>query len=96
VRLLQHLLSPQNSGEWTRAAGTLPTRAAALTHWDQTDPYTAFLSVQLPQARPLPAATIRNVVGPILRKAIEDVLAERVTPAEAARVAVTTLNPGKN
>ena len=40
ARLLQHLLSPQNNGEWTRAAGVLPGRAAALAQWDQADPYT--------------------------------------------------------
>ncbi len=95
VRLLQQLLSPQNSGEWTRAAGVLPGRAAALAQWDQSDPYTAFIGKQLAQARPLPSLTVRNVVGPLIRKAIEDVLAERATPAEAARAAVAALNPGK-
>ncbi len=95
VRLLQYLLSPQNNGEWTRAAGVLPGRAAALAQWDPTEPYTTFIGEQLAQARPLPPAAVRNVVGPIMRKAIEDVLAERATPAEAARAAVAALSPGK-
>ena len=95
ARLLQHLLSPQNNGEWTRAAGVLPGRAAALAQWDQGNPYTTFVGDQLARAQPLPSAAIRNAVGPVLRKAIEDVLAERATPAEAARAAVAAINPGK-
>ena len=96
VRLVQHLLSPQNNGEWTRAAGVLPGRAAALAQWDQFDAYTTFTGDQLAQALPPPPAAIRNVVGPLLRKAIEDVLAGRATPAEAARAAVAAVSTGKN
>jgi ABC-type glycerol-3-phosphate transport system substrate-binding protein len=95
AQLVQHLLLPQNNGEWTRAAGVLPGRAAALAQWDQTDPYTTFVSDQLARARPLPSAAIRNVVGPVLRKAIEDVLAGRASPAEAARTAVAAVRPEK-
>jgi ABC-type glycerol-3-phosphate transport system substrate-binding protein len=95
ARLLQQLLSPQNNGAWTRAAGVLPGRAAALAQWDQTDPYTAFASKQLALARPLPSATLRNVVGPVLRKAIEDVLADHATPTEAAYLAALTVNGSK-
>ena len=47
------MLSPQNSGEWTRAAGVLPSRAAALAQWDQANPYTALAGDQLARARPL-------------------------------------------
>jgi len=95
VQMLQYLLSPQNNGEWTRTAGALPGNAAALMQLDQTDPYTTFVNNQLARARPLPSAAIRNVISPVLRKAIEDVLAGRATSAEAARVAVAAVNPGK-
>jgi ABC-type glycerol-3-phosphate transport system substrate-binding protein len=94
ARLLQHLLSPQNNGEWTCAAGVLPGRAAALAQWDQSNPYTTFAGEQLARAQPLPPAAIRNAISPVLRKAIEDVLAGRATPAEAARLAAATINPG--
>jgi maltose-binding protein MalE len=94
AQLLQQLLAPQNNGEWTRAAGVLPGRAAALAQWDQAKPYTTFAGDQLARARPLPSATIRATVGPILRKAIDDVLTDRATPAEAARAAVAAVNPG--
>jgi ABC-type glycerol-3-phosphate transport system substrate-binding protein len=95
AQLLQQLLSPQNDGEWTRAAGVLPGRAAALAQWDQTAPYTTFAGRQLARAQALPSASIRAVVGPVLRKAIDDVLADRATPAEAARAAVAALTPTK-
>jgi len=95
AQLLQQLLVPQNNGEWTRAAGVLPGRAAALAQWDQTEPYTAFADDLLSRAQALPPVSIRAVVGPILRKAIDDVLADRASPAEAARAAMTTLKPAK-
>jgi ABC-type glycerol-3-phosphate transport system substrate-binding protein len=95
AQLLQYLLSPQNNGEWTQAAGVLPGRAAALAQWDQAKSYTTFAGDLLARAQALPSASIRTVVGPILRKAIDDVLADRATPAEAARAAVTTLAPTK-
>jgi len=95
AQLLQSVLSPQNNGEWTQAAGVLPGRAAALAQWDQGNPYTTFAGDQLARAQPLPPAAVRNAVSPVLRKAIEDVLAERATPAEAARTAVAAMNPGK-
>lgn len=94
VRLLQHLLSAKNNGEWTRAAGVLPGRAAALAQWDQSNPYTTFAGDQLARAQPLPPAAIRSAISPALRKAIEDVLAGRATPADAARSAAVAVNPG--
>jgi ABC-type glycerol-3-phosphate transport system substrate-binding protein len=94
ARLIQQLVSPENNGEWTRLAGMLPARAAALAQWDQADPYTAFIGNQLAQAQALPSAAIRNVVGPVLRTAIEDVLARRATPIEAARMAAAAVNAG--
>jgi ABC-type glycerol-3-phosphate transport system substrate-binding protein len=95
AQLLQQLLSPQNNGEWTRATGVLPGRAAALAQWDQAKSYTTFAGDLLARAQALPSASIRTVVGPILRKAIDDVLADRATPAEAARAAIITLTPAK-
>jgi ABC-type glycerol-3-phosphate transport system substrate-binding protein len=94
LRLLQHLLTPANAGEWTQAAGTLPGRAAALTTWE-ADAYTGFLSGQLAQAQPAPSAAIMAVIGPPLRKAVEDVLAGHATPAEAAHTAALAVNPVK-
>jgi ABC-type glycerol-3-phosphate transport system substrate-binding protein len=93
LRLLQHLLNPPNAGAWTQAADTLPGRAAALNTWDATA-YTSFLRHELAQAQTAPSATTMALVGPSLRKAVEDVLAGRATPSEAARAAALAVNPG--
>jgi len=94
LRLLQHLLTPANAGDWTQAAGTPPGRAAALTTWE-ANAYTGFLRDQLTQAQTAPSAAIMAVVGPPLRKAVEDVLAGRATPAEAAHTAALAVNAAK-
>ena len=91
LRLLQHLLTPPNAGEWTQAAGTLPGRAAALAAWD-ANAYTSFLRAELTQAQTAPSAAIMAVVSPPLRKAVDDVLAGRATPTEAAHTAALTVN----
>ena len=95
LKLLQDLLTPENNGAWTRAAGVLPGRAASFKLWDGDEPYPAFIGEQLAQAQPAPPDTLLSVTGPALRKAIEDVLAGRYTPAEAAHLAVQTVNAGK-
>jgi ABC-type glycerol-3-phosphate transport system substrate-binding protein len=94
-RLLQQLLSPQNNGEWTQAAGVLPGRQGALTTWDQSRPYTSFIRDQLLQARAAPPNAVANVIQPALREAVDDVLAGRATPAEAAQAAAAAVNGGK-
>lgn len=95
MRLMQHLLSPANNGAWTQAAATLPGRVSSLTQWDQGDPYTGFIRDQLTRAQAAPSTAITNVVGPALRKAIDDVLLGRATPEEAAQLAVTSVGTNK-
>ncbi len=95
ARLIQWLTSPPNNGAWTQAAALLPARASSFTQWDQSDPYTGFVHDQLQQARAAPPMSIMNVIGPALRKAIDDVLSGRATPDAAALLAVTTVGTGK-
>lgn len=92
ARLLAYLLASQNAGEWTRASGVLPGRAAALNAWDQSAAYTVFIRDQLSRAQPAPSLALLGTSGPALRKAIADVLSGRATPAEAARLAAMTVN----
>jgi ABC-type glycerol-3-phosphate transport system substrate-binding protein len=91
LKLLQWLLAPSRAGDLSRAARRLPGRAAALTIWDQAEPYTGFIRDQLTLARAAPPASVADVVGPVLRQAIDDVLTGRATPDEAALTAVTAL-----
>ena len=73
----------------------LPGRLSALSQWDQTHPYTGFIRDQLLRAQAAPSAAILNVIGPVLRKAIDDVLTGKAAPTDAAQAAVTTVNPAK-
>lgn len=95
LRLLQWLIAPENNGALTQAVRVLPGRSAALSTWDQADPYTGFIREQLTGARAAPPRSVLDSVGPVLRKAIEDVLAGRATPAEAAQAAVAALGTPK-
>jgi ABC-type glycerol-3-phosphate transport system substrate-binding protein len=95
VRLLQWLISPENNGALTQASHVLPGRGAALSTWDQSNPYTGFIREQLAAAQAAPSIAVITSVGPVLRKAIEDVLAGRATPADAAQSAVTALGTSK-
>ena len=93
--MLQQLLSAQNNGEWTQAVGVLPGRQSSLTAWDQTKDYTAFLRDQLRQAQAAPSPTLLGIIGPALKKAVEDVLSGQATPAEAAQAAADAVNSSK-
>ena len=94
MRLILWLTSPDRSGAWTQAAGLLPSRASALNLWDPSQPYVQFLLAQLSVARAAPSSSVMSSVGPVLRKFVDDVLANRATPADAAQAAVTTLSGG--
>jgi ABC-type glycerol-3-phosphate transport system substrate-binding protein len=95
MRLMQWLISPENNGALTQAEQVLPGRSATLSTWNQADPYTGFIREQLTIARAAPPRSIIDSVGPLLRKAVEDVLAGRATPAEAAQTAVAALGTSK-
>jgi ABC-type glycerol-3-phosphate transport system substrate-binding protein len=85
--LIEHLLSPENSGAWTRAAGRLPTRNAAFAAWDLDDAYLPFIRSLLTQARPAPNPDLTAAVAGPLTQALADVLSGEATPAEAAQSA---------
>ena len=93
--LIEYLLSPANSGTWTRAAGRLPTRHAALDAWDQNDAYLSFVRNLLAQASPAPNPDLAHAVGGPLTQALTDVLGGQKTPAEAAQTAVEAVKAGQ-
>jgi ABC-type glycerol-3-phosphate transport system substrate-binding protein len=93
--LIEYLLSPANSGAWTRAAGRLPTRQAALDAWDQNDAYLAFVRDLLAQASPAPNPDLAHAVGGPLTQSLTEVLGGQKTPAEAAQAAVEAVEAGQ-
>jgi arabinogalactan oligomer/maltooligosaccharide transport system substrate-binding protein len=85
--LIEHLLLAENSGAWTRAAGRLPTRNAALAAWGEDDPYVSFIRNLLAHAAPSPNPDVAAATGGPLVQALVDVLSGAKPPAEAAQAA---------
>jgi ABC-type glycerol-3-phosphate transport system substrate-binding protein len=88
IEFMIQLMAPETNGTWNRAAGYLPTRQAALIHWDKGDRYTPFIHQQLQGARPWPAIPNYTRTGAALQKAVEDVLTGVAAPDEAAANAI--------
>lgn len=84
VDLMVQLMSPEVNAAWSRAAGFLPTRQAALVHWDRGDSYTPFIHQRLQAVQPHPAIPNYARVAAALQQAVENVLTGAATPAEAA------------
>ncbi len=93
--LIEHLLSPENNGAWTQAAGRLPTRRAALDTWNQDDAYVPFVQGLLTQAKPAANPDVAAVVGGPLAQALAEVLGGLATPEEAAQAAVEAVRGGQ-
>lgn len=88
--LLNWLSEPARLAEWSQAARVLPTRASALAEWGDT-PVAALAAEVLPRAQLQPARPLLDVVGPPIQKALQDVLNQRATPADAAAAASQAL-----
>jgi ABC-type glycerol-3-phosphate transport system substrate-binding protein len=91
VTLVDFLLDPINQGEFTQAAGWLPSQPAAMIVWGSDDPYTAFGGTLLEGGTPLPEPSVRSSAGDALQEALEAVLLNGVLPAQAANAAVATI-----
>jgi ABC-type glycerol-3-phosphate transport system substrate-binding protein len=88
VELVEWLSEPEFLGEWTYALGSLPPNAAALGAWPAGAPAT-LVNQLVRVAQPMPPRRITDVVGPVLRKAVDAVLSGALTPQTAALQAST-------
>lgn len=88
VELMARLMAAETNAAWNQAANYLPTRRAAMAHWDVTDSYTRFAQQQLQLAQPRPALSNYTQVAAALQEAVEAVLAGTATPEEAAAQAI--------
>lgn len=89
MTLLNWLAAPDNSAEWTQAAGYLPSTRSALRKWDVSG--VDQLRNMLEAALPAPSPDVMEEVGPALQTAVEGVLSGLTSPQEAARTAVQRL-----
>ncbi|MBP7690343.1 MAG: extracellular solute-binding protein [Anaerolineales bacterium] len=90
AELLTWLVEPKRQAAWTQAAFRLPAQPAALAAWDDT-PFIPLAAETLTRAQAQPDERVLEKVGPLLRRALDDVLNDRATPAVAAAAAAQAL-----
>jgi len=83
ARLIEWLMTPENLGAWSQAAGRLPTRRTALDLWPD-DAYRQFLREGLERAYYLPPVVGYDRLSRSLQRAVEEVLTGVATPEDAA------------
>ncbi len=80
------LSASEQLAAWTQAARVLPPRSTALALWSDAS-VTPWASAVLTHAQLQPPAGALAVVGPLLQKALTNVLASQTTPFTAASTA---------
>ncbi len=90
VRLAEFLCDPVFLGQWSAAAGYLPTRSSALDNWIK-GPAQEMVKELIPGARLAPSPDILAVLGPNLRQAVSSVLTQQESPNAAAKTAASQL-----
>ena len=90
-KLIEWLLNPVNMATWSQAAGTLPTRRAALIEMPR-DPYVTFMYTQLETALPYPTSETHLRIYRAMQQAINAVLREGVSPETAAENILEAVN----
>ena len=90
VDLAEFLVQPDFLAEWSMAAGYLPPRPSALDGWRNQSLRSTISQVAL-MSRLRPSNDILTTIGPILREGVGQILQGNVDPAQAAQVAVESL-----
>lgn len=89
--LLDWLIAPNHSAQWTQASGYLPGTRDALRLWSISSVDRATLRSVMEAAVPPPQPKALAIVGPAMQEALEAVLRGWDTPEEAAAAAVKSL-----
>jgi len=89
--LLDWLVAPDHSAQWTQAAGYLPGTRSALRMWDVSSADRAMLRGVMDAAVPAPQQEAMATAGRVMQEALEAVLRGRATPEEAATAAAESL-----
>ncbi len=90
VDLAEFLVQPDFLAEWSMAAGYLPARPSALEAWQNQSLKSTLNQVAL-MTQLRPSNDVLSTIGPILREGVGQILQGVVDPAQAAQVAVESL-----
>ncbi|HEY73230.1 MAG TPA: extracellular solute-binding protein [Thermoflexia bacterium] len=85
--LLEWLVSPDHSAQWTQTAGFLPGTRGALRLWDISDADRAVLRNTMEAAVVAPPPEAMATTGRAMQEALEALLRRRVSPEDAAAAA---------
>ena len=88
VQFVEWLLAAERSAAWTKAAGRLPARRAALDVWGAGDEYAAFLRSQLDAAVYRPSGAGFLGTARWMQQAVRDVLTGTASADAAAQQAM--------
>ena len=91
AQLIEWLMEPENSAEWSLAAGHLPTRRAAFEVLGTEDSYYPFLSKQLEGAHPKLTGVVYSEVTRVLQQGVEKVMTGEATTQEAAKAVIESI-----
>ena len=90
VDLAEFLVHADFLAEWSMAAGYLPPRPSSLERW-QNQSLRSTLSLVALMTQLRPSNDILTTIGPIMREGVRQILLGAVDPAQAAQVAVESL-----
>jgi ABC-type glycerol-3-phosphate transport system substrate-binding protein len=91
LELVQYLSDPTLLGEWNLQAGYLPPRMLALDTWPENAGRERIISLSL-NAQLAPSTDLLEIVGPLLKQAVQQSLLQQTDPATAAQLAADSLN----
>ena len=90
VELAEFLVQSDYLAEWTKAAGYIPPRPSSLDSWQNNAARTTVNQIAL-MTRLRPSNDIVLSLGPILREGTRQILQGLVDPAQAAQLAIESL-----
>lgn len=90
LELAKFLTESEYLGDWSEAAGYLPTRPSALQRWSQANLRSVLNTISL-SAQVMPSIDVLMSVGPLMKEATEQVLNRQSDPDSAAQKAIEAL-----
>jgi ABC-type glycerol-3-phosphate transport system substrate-binding protein len=95
MALVNFLMNPVSQGRYSEAAGWLPSQPGALAVWGQGhESYGVFVKQMLDSGVVMPDPSVRIVVGMAIQNALEAVVLDGVSPADAAQDAADAVRSG--